>query len=461
MKKQSPTLNAIEVFNQGYEVCVNETYEMMSWRNFISATVLFALSVLAAALAIYVSPAPKTTIIKRTEGTEDRTKELNLAIRYRNLKFYHREITYGIQNNLFKKNMLIVVSGTIKYKKNTRVVREIIMEEKVFRLLPKTVTPIFSTGHRDITEIMADLEVTLTDGSFDDLYTVWTHENASWIFFSILVRCVSFLVALYLFFHLFTRIVQLKKRTATYTQRFLMVSCLVLAILWLPLPELRYFDLLKSLSPLISLLENINYATVFYVMNVVCWNMLFRFTDAEIPFIKRSTFALFMMCGCLALPRAFRYKDSFYQDILEVWIPTAAMLLFTLNLMRFPVYLNAGSPEFSSSFIHLFTTIPAMAIMVYVTATSAERNSKLSVFSASLNTFSILFLVLLHWPRDDAGADAQYIAADGADAVGDLMDDIDNKNIDIEIEAEKDDKKKKGDESSSYYSDEEEEEEEK
>ena len=464
-KKNEPTLNAIDVLSQGYEVCVNETYEMMSWRNFISATLLFILCVILVAVSIAISPQPKTTIIKRPEGTESRTKELTLAIRYRNLKFYHRSITYGIQSNLHKKNMLVVVSGTIKFKKNTRVVKELTLEERVIRLFPKTVVPLFSTGRREITDIMADLDLTLTDGSFDDIYTVWTHENASWIFFTILLRSVSFLVALYLFFHLFTRIVQMKKKSPTYTQRFLMVSCLVLAVLWLPLPELRNFDLLHSLSPIISLFENINYATVFYVMNVVCWNLVYRFTDSEIPFIKRATFALFMMCGCLALPRAFKYKDPFYQDILEIWIPTATMLLFVLNLMRFPIYLNSSSPEFTASFIHLFCTIPAMAIMIYCTATNADRNSKLSVFSTAMNTISLLFLVLLHWPRDEAGDDAQYIAADTSHEIGGLMDDdeMDNKDtFDIEIPVEKDDKKskKKETESSSYYSDEEEEEDE-
>ena len=468
-QKQGPTLNAIEVFNQGYEICVNETYELMSWKNFVNASILFVFCTILAGIAILISPAPKTVIIKRPEGTESRTKELTLAIRYRNLKFYHRSITYGIQSNLQKKNMIVVVSGTIRFKKNSKVVKELTLEDKAIRLYPKTITPIFNTGNREITDIMADLDITLTDGSFDSIYTVWSHENSSWIFFTILLRIVSFLVALYLFFHLFTRIVQMKKKSPTYTQRFLMVSCLAFAVLWLPLPELRYFDLLKSLSPVISLFENINYATIFYVMNVVCWSLVYRFTDSEIPFIKRSTFALFMMCGCLALPRAFQYKDTFYQDILQTWIPTATMILFTLNLLRFPVYLQSGTPEFTSSFIHLFCTIPSMAIMIFVTATNAERNSKVSVFGAALNTISVLFLVLLHWPRDDAGADAQYIAADQSNEIGGLMDDMaDNNNtFDMEIPAEPLSKKElkelnKSESEYSYtdYTDDEEEEEE-
>lgn len=438
-KKKDPLLTAVDLFNEGYELCVNETYELMNTKSFIMAGVLFVVCVLLTAISILISPDPKFTIIKKTEDTEGRTKALSLAIRYKDLKFYHRAITYGIQSNFPRKPLLIVVSGTIKLKKNGRIEREQTLEDRPFRLPPKTLVPIFTTGRKEVTDIVADLDITLTDGSFENLYTIWTHENASWIFFNILIRTVSFLTALYLGFHLLTRLASLKNKSPTYTQRFLMIACFVLAVFWLPLPELRYFDLLKSLTPIIVLMENINYALVFYIINVVCWNLHFRFTDAEIPFIKRSTFALFMMCGVLALPKAVRFNDLFYQDILEIYIPAATMAAITLNLVRFPLFLNSNSPEFVSSFVHLFCSVPAMVVMIYATATKAERTSKLSVFSALLNTISILFLVLIHWPRDETGFDAQYVAADKAfETVGQLDDDMKGR-LDLMINAEDDD----------------------
>lgn len=453
-KKKDPILTAVDIFNAGYELCVNETYELMNTKSFVSAGILFVVCVLLTALAIFISPNPKFTIIKKPEGTEERTKALSLAIRYKNLKFYHRAITYGIQSNVQKKPLLIVVSGTIKLKKNGRIEKEQTLEDKPFRLPPKTIVPIFTTGRREVTDIVADLDITLNDGTFDNLYTIWTHENASWIFFNILIRSVSFFTALYLGFHLLTRLASLKNKSPTYTQRFLMIASFILSIFWLPLPELRYFDLLKSFTPLISLLENVNCAFLFYIINVVCWNLHFRFTDAEIPFIKRTTFAFFMMCGVLALPKAIRFNDTFYQDILEVWIPAATMAAITLNLIRFPLFLNSNSPEFMSSFLHLFCAVPAMAMMTYATAIRAERTSKLSVFSAMLNTLSYMFIVLVHWPRDDAGADAQYVAAEKAfDHVGQIDDDM-KGHLDLDIRAESDF------DDGSYYSEEDDDEEE-
>jgi len=411
-KNKELELQNVEVIDNNVEICVSETYEMMSSANLIFAGVLYVFCIALLSVAVYMSPDPKF-VQRRITETEARTKELSLAVRYSDLKYYHRSITFALQSTRPRRQpMIVVISGSIKLRKKGRTIRDLQIEERVYRLPSMQLVPIFVTNKLEINDILADLEITVTDGQFKDMYLVWYHENSSWIFFSILLRSVSFLVCLYLFFHLFTRIIQLKSKSATVLQKFLMYMSLLLAILWIPLSELRFFDLLKSITPILSLLDSLTSAVLVFVFNVICWNLRFRFTSSEVPFIKRSTFSLIIMCSILAIPKAVQFNDTFYQDIIEVWIPVGLIFTIMINMMRFPLTLESQTPEFLASFLHLFYSIPSISIIIFMMISRSERNSKISVFASGLNTISYLFLVLLHWPRDDAGMDAQYVQTD-------------------------------------------------
>ncbi|OHT00543.1 hypothetical protein TRFO_07858 [Tritrichomonas foetus] len=395
----------------------------MPKKNLLWAAIIYIICGLFFGIIIFISPAP-FFIEKKITDTNEKIKELNLAVRYSDLKFYHRSITFGLQSIRNRgKPLIVVVSGNIKLRYNGKTVHEINIEEHVFKLPIQQIVPLFSSGRLQATDIIADLDITISEGRFKDMYLVWYLENASWVLFVFLVRFSSFLIALFVFLKLSSRILTLKDQSATYTQRFILIISAVFSVLWIPLPELRYFDILTSLSPIFDLLNTMDIAFMIFMINFICWDLVYRFTDNEPQFVRRTVALFIIACLFLSLPKAIKFNDTSYQEILEVWIPLILLMVSTLNLIRFPVYLDWESPEFQSSFFHLFLAVVSIGLTIYAKAFDSERNSRTSILSASMNSITFLFMVLLHWPRDESGFDKQYIAPDQQESyIGELSD---------------------------------------
>lgn len=428
-------LKNIDLVNDDAELCVNETFEFMTISNLAWSAGLFLACCLFVGIAIFIAPEPRFVDRRLCEANE-RTKELNVAIRFSDLKFYHRSITFCLESIRNRgRPMMVVVSGSVKLRFKGRTTNEVNLEERVYKLPSQEVVPIFTTGRVQMTDIVADLDVTMTEGKFKDMYLVWNLENSSWVFFSILLRAVTCVVALSIFVYLSTRIAALKDQSPAYIHKFILFFAVAFMIVWLPLSELKYFDLLVSYMPMVSLLDTVNLALMMFVVNVMCWDLVYRYSDEEFGFLKKSAFMFVIACGILALPKAIKFNDTLYQDILEVWVPAIALGITILNLLRIPLLLDRETPEFQASFLHMVICVPALALTLYLVLSRSERNCRLDMFSSAVNTITFLFLVLLHWPRDDSGYDAQYIRPDLQEAMGSpvLLSDDDNVgNAEIE-----------------------------
>lgn len=415
MELQSLTEVAQEVDN--VEICVSETYELMDVRSFVRAAVLFLACHALIVVLILISPQAKFKSWKITE-VSSKTVELTLALRYTGLKFYHRHVKFGLESmQQSGKTMSILVSGTVKLMKGPICVKPLVIENSQYALLKTKTVEIFQTYNYEITDIIADLDISAIEGEFNYMTLVWSHDNPSWLFFAILARCIMFLVSLFVFLKLFSQITLLKKKFPTYLHRYILISSFILMVLWLPIPELRYFDILTEFSPILDLYDRLCYVYMFYFITIVCYSMVFKFTADEVPFFKRSAFVCLIVAVVVSLPAAIKFYDPFYQDILELSIPIAFMIVATINLLRFPLQLEPQSSEFSSSFFHLGFSLPCMVLMIFAISTKTERNSKFGVGLSLMNALCFIFLVLLHWPRDEE-QEVEYeapVAVDGSD----------------------------------------------
>ena len=385
-----------------------EAFETMNGKNNLMAAILYVICGLFVFLIVRISPA-MTYTKSGFVPTSNHPKSIGLQLKLADLQTTHSSVKLQLFTaNVSRAALGVVVTGFIKLKKYGQTVREFRLDSNSF-LLSNEATTIFDTGHYKIDEVQANIEVNSVDSVFESICFQWVAENASWIYFTLLIRSVVFIMVVSLLVG-FKRGLPKQDFEPTYIQSFITRISFILMISFAPVPELlRLFEITK-LEPFFDYFDVVSTNLVLAFLIMSAWDLTVHNTDNEAKFVERMTLAVIFVLVVLTIPKGIRFSNEDIQSFLEDWLSLFVILCCTFTLTFVPDRVKKMRPEFACSIVHLFIILPSILSNIYLRVQEEKRPSKIGLLSALFSSLSFVFILFLHWPQEADGGPSMYIA---------------------------------------------------
>jgi hypothetical protein len=280
------------------------------------------------------------------------------------------------------------------------------LESNAF-ILSGNPTTVFDTGYYKIDEIQANIEVNSVDSVFESINFQWVAENASWVYFTLLIRSVVFVMLVSLLVS-FRRALPKENYEPTYMHSFISRFTFVFAAAFAPIPEiLRFFEISKG-EGLFDYFDVVSTNLILAFFIISAWDLTVHNTEREAKFVEKMTLGVVLVIILLTIPNGVKFSDGELQNFMENWLPLFVVLICTLTLVLVPDNVKRAQPEYPGSLIHLFFCFPSVFSNVYLRVNEEKRPSKLGLLSALLMSLSFAFILFLHWPQEATDSYALY-----------------------------------------------------
>lgn len=384
-----------------------EAFEQMDTRSFIYSVILFAACCIISLLFIWISPSPNLNLEHKIE-TQSNTKEVSIQLSMKNLKFYHRSLTFLVKSNNKFRAMGIIVTGFVKLKKNNLVIREFTIENLPLKLFNNKYSQVFSTGKFSVDEIGGYINFISKDQPIQALEYTWQLENSSFIFFHLLLKSVICIIITLMLFKFIRKVDKLESEP-TYIQALTHRLSYVFAFCFLPIPEICYFMNIRGFQTLISSFEFVSVITLISYMVISAWDLSVHNADSEPQFIEKLFALAIFLIVVLLLPQTFKIGYGEIQNFLENWLGIFTILVIVFSLTIIPDRIKKQAPEHKVSIVHIAYTLIPTLVYAYFKSTNQKRISICGLLLFIYTAIAFSFILLLHWPEEASEYVTTYI----------------------------------------------------